>query len=209
MSTRDPRVDAYIKQAAPFARPILTRLRKVVHAGCSGVEETMKWGMPHFDYRGPLCGMAAFKQHATFGFWKAALLKDHGLPQPTEKAMGQFGCLTSVKDLPAEKTLVGLVKTAAWVNEAGIKVVRKKRAKRAPIPVPAVFKAALASHAKARRAFEALSPSHQREYVEWIAEAKGEDTRVRRTATAVEWLSEGKSRNWKYERRPVSQSRAR
>ncbi|MEZ5316198.1 MAG: YdeI/OmpD-associated family protein [Vicinamibacterales bacterium] len=200
MPRRDPRVDTYISQAAPFARPVLRRLRKVVHAGCPGVQETIKWGMPHFDYKGPLCGMAAFRQHATFGFWKASLLRGHGLPAPARKAMGQFGCLTSTKDLPSEAHLVALVRAAAALNDAGVKVARKAPVKKAPVRVPAALAAAFARHPKARRAFEAFSPSHRREYVEWITEARREETRDRRVATAIAWLAEGKSRNWKYER---------
>src|SRR5215218_2360106 len=100
MGSRDPRVDAYIVKAAPFARPILMRIRK----GCPSVEETMKWSFPHFDYKGMLCGMAAFKQHCTFGFWKASLLEG-SIGSRAKDAMGQFGRITSVDDLPAEKEL--------------------------------------------------------------------------------------------------------
>ncbi|HXG54133.1 MAG TPA: YdeI/OmpD-associated family protein [Vicinamibacterales bacterium] len=196
MPTKDPRVDAYIAQAQPFARPILRHLRKVVHAGCPDVVETMKWRMPHFDYKGPFSGMAAFKAHCTFGFWKASLLE--GLANNGE-AMGQFGCIRSLADLPPEKTLLTLVTQAVKLNDEEVKVKRAPKAPKAPITVPAGFAAALKKHKKAQAAFDAFSPSHRREYVEWIAEAKQDATRDRRIAQAMEWMTEGKSRHWKYQ----------
>lgn len=199
MATKDPRIDAYIAKSAPFAKPILKHLRKVVHAGCPQVTETLKWSMPHFDYKGVMCGMAAFKEHCSFGFWKESLVLGPG--KTSEKAgMGSFGCIKSMKDLPSEKTLVGYVKKAAALNEAGIKVPgRTQPKKREAIPVPADFATALKKNAKARKAFDAFSPSHRREYLEWITEAKREETRNERMATSLKWLSEGKARNWKYQ----------
>lgn len=197
MPAKDPRVDAYIAKAQPFARPILRHLRKVVHAGCPDVVETMKWSMPHFDYKGSLCGMASFKEHCGFGFWKASLLE--GLKK-NDDAMGQFGCIRSVDDLPSEKDLVTLVKQAVTLNDEGVKVKRTPKAPKASIRVPAPFAAALKKNKKAQAAFDAFSPSHRREYVEWIAEAKQDATRDRRIATAIEWMTEGKSRHWKYAR---------
>ena len=197
MASKDPRVDAYIEKAQPFARPILKHIRKAVHAGCPTVEETMKWSAPHFDYKGVMCGMAAFKEHCAFGFWKASLLGVAG--QRSREAMGQFGCVKSIKDLPPEKELIALVKAAAKLNEEGLKVPREKKVPKAELRMPPAFVAALKKNKKAQAAFDAFSPSHRREYVEWIAEAKQETTRERRIATALEWLSEGKSRNWKYQ----------
>jgi uncharacterized protein YdeI (YjbR/CyaY-like superfamily) len=199
MATKDPRIDAYISKTADFAKPILKHLRKVVHAGCPQVQETMKWSVPHFDYKGVMCGMAAFKEHCAFGFWKADLILDRG--ENAEKSgMGSFGCIKSLNDLPDEKTLIGYVKKAAALNEAGIKAPRRTQPKkRPPIPVPAYFAAALKKNAKARKTFESFPPSHRREYLEWITEAKREETRNERMATTIKWLAEGKSRNWKYE----------
>ena len=198
MGSKDPRVDAYIAKSADFAKPILKRLRKIVHAGCPEVEETMKWSMPHFDYRGVMCGMAAFKEHCAFGFWKEALIFDR--EKATEKtAMGSFGCIRSLADLPNEKTLIGYVKKAATLNEAGIKAPgRTQPKKREPLEVPDHFSAALKKNAKARKTFESFPPSKQREYLEWITEAKREETRRGRLATSIEWLAEGKPRHWKY-----------
>lgn len=198
MGTRDPRVDVYIQKAAPFARPILEHIREVVHSGCPDVTEQIKWGMPHFDYKGMFCGMAAFKQHAVFGFWKHELLLDPRDPKWKE-AMGSFGCLKSVRDLPAKVVLKQLVKRAMKLNDEGAKAPLSKRAKRAPIPTPADLKAALAKNAKARKTYEAFLPSAQRDYNEWISEAKQNSTRAKRLATTLEWLAEGKRRNWKYE----------
>lgn len=198
MATKDPRIDAYIAKSAVFAKPILKYLRKVVHVGCPNVEETMKWSMPHFDYKGVMCGMAAFKQHCVFGFWKESLIFD--ATKAAEKtAMGSFGCIRSLADLPSEKTLIHYVKKAAALNEAGIKAPgRTKPKKREPIEVPDYFAAALKKNARARKTFEDFSPSHRREYLEWITEAKREETRNQRLATSIEWLAEGKARHWKY-----------
>jgi hypothetical protein len=198
MSQRDKRVDAYIAKAAPFARPILEHVRAVVHEACPDAGETIKWGMPTFTYGdGILCGMAAFKAHASFGFWKHALVVGEGEAQ---SGMGSFGRLETVRDLPPKKQLLAYVKKAAVLNAQGVKAApaRKSAApKPAPEPTPE-FAAALRKHKAAAATFKAFSPSQQREYVEWIAEAKREDTRDRRIAQAVEWLAEGKQRNWKY-----------
>lgn len=198
MATKDPRIDAYIAKSAGFAQPILKHLRKVVHAGCPAVEETMKWSMPHFDYKGVMCGMAAFKQHCVFGFWKESLIFDRD--KTAEKtAMGSFGCIKSLKDLPNEKTLIGHVKKAAALNDAGIKAPgRTQPKKREPLEIPDYFKAALKKNAKARKTFETFAPSKRREYLEWVTEAKREETRNERLATSVQWLAEGKTRHWKY-----------
>ena len=200
MGKKDPRIDTYIEKAQPFARPILKRIRKAVHAGCPDVVETLKWSVPAFEHRGILCGMAAFKAHCTLGFWKGPLLGIGGYGEASD-AMGQFGRMTSVEDLPDEKTLVDLVKRAAALNEQGVKVERPPRPKTPrPLDVPDDFLAALKKNRRALATFEGFSPSHKREYDEWINEAKQDATRQRRIATALEWLAEGKERNWKYVR---------
>ena len=199
MGKRDPRVDAYIKKAAPFAQPILTEIRETVHASCPDVEEAMKWSFPHFLYKGMLCGMASFKEHAAFGFWKGALVLERSSGDD-ERAMGQFGRITSVKDLPPKRELVALIKKAMKLNEEGIKVPKAKTP-RATLPVPPERGAALAKNKKARATFKASPPSHQREYNEWIGEAKREETRAARVKQAVEWIAAGKARNWKYEKK--------
>jgi uncharacterized protein YdeI (YjbR/CyaY-like superfamily) len=198
MATKDPRIDAYIAKSAAFAKPILKHLRKVVHAGCPGVVETMKWSMPHFDYKGVMCGMAAFKEHCAFGFWKADLILDRG-ENGEKSGMGSFGCIRSLADLPNEKTLIGYVTKAAALNEAGIKAPgRTQPKKRKALPTPDDLAAALKKNAKARKTFDDFSPSHRREYIEWITEAKRAETRKKRLAKTMKWLAEGKARNWKY-----------
>jgi uncharacterized protein YdeI (YjbR/CyaY-like superfamily) len=199
MGKKDPRVDAYIKKAAPFAQPILTEFREIVHGACPDVEETMKWSFPHFDYKGVMCSMAAFKAHAAFGFWKGSLVT--GGPRQ-EDAMGHFGRITKRSDLPSKAVLAGYVKKAARLNDQGIKAPRvRKSAPAKPAKAPADLTAALKKNARAKKGYESLSPSHKREYVEWITEAKAAETRARRLAQAIEWMAGGKSRNWKYERR--------
>jgi hypothetical protein len=194
----DPRIDAYIARAAPFAQPILQHLRKVVHTACPRVEETMKWSFPHFDYKGMMCSMAAFKQHVAFGFWKGKLLEDEGLPVAEEKAMGQFGRITSMDDLPSSRTLTKLVKAAAALNDKGVKVERMKSRPKGPVNVPEYFLAAMRRHKAAKATFDGFNPSNKRDYVEWVTEARTQATREKRMATAIEWMAEGKVRNWKY-----------
>lgn len=199
MGRRDPRIDAYIAKAAPFAQPILQRIRDVVHEACPEVEETMKWSMPTFVYAGGiLAGMAAFKQHASFGYWKHALVMGEGAQRD---GMGSYGKMATLKDVPSKRRLVADIRRAMQLNAAGVKTPgpRKTAAPKPPPETPPDLLAALAKNRKARTTFEALAPSHRREYVEWITEARRDETRARRLAQTVEWLAEGKRRNWKYE----------
>lgn len=199
MPTIDPRVDAYIANSAEFAQPILEHLRAIVHAACPDVEETMKWSFPHFQYQGMLCSMASFKAHCAFGFWKAKLIVEQG-DDKTEQAMGQFGRLASIKDLPGKKALTAYIKLAMKLNIDGVKApARQRAATPRALAVPAYFSRALAAEPAAKANFAAFSPSQKREYVDWLDDAKTEATRERRMATAVEWIGEGKRRNWKYE----------
>ena len=196
MPTLDPRIDAYIAKAAPFARPILEHLRKLVHEGCPEVVETIKWSAPAFDFEGALANMAAFKAHVAFGFWKGSLVFES---DKEKEAMGQFGRIASLEDLPADRTVVALVKKAAKLNASGAKVPRPRKHPTPALAPPPDLAAALKKNAKARATFEAFPPSHRREYVEWIVEAKTDATRAKRLATTLEWLAEGKSRHWKYQ----------
>ena len=198
---RDSRVDAYIAKAAAFAQPILTHFRAIVEEACPGATETIKWSTPAWDYAGSsLCSMAAFKQHCSFGFWRANLLTLNGKPLGIG-ADGQLSHITSEKDLPSRSTLVRLVKQAARLNadgETASVMSGRSRVPRRPPVVPVDLQRALAGNRKARDVFEAFPPSHQREYIDWITEAKREETRAQRLATTVEWLEQGKPRNWKY-----------
>lgn len=198
MGSKDPRIDGYIAKSADFAKPILKHLRRIVHVGCPKLEETVRWQHPNFDYKGVMCGMAAFKQHCVFGFWKEALILDRDTAAE-KTAMGSFGCITSLADLPSEKTLIQYVKKAAALNEAGIKVPgRTQPKKRETMEVPDYFSAALKKNAKARKTFESFPPSKRREYLDWLTEAKREETRNERLATSIKWLAEGKPRHWRY-----------
>lgn len=200
MSHRDQRIDEYINHAADFAKPILTHLRNLVHAACPQVEEAMKWSFPHFDYKGMMCSMASFKQHCSFGFWKAELMKD-AARLTNENAMGSLGRIASLKNLPPDAVLINYIKEAAQLNEQGVKLPSKPRAAAKKLVVPDFFLKTIKKNPKALKTFQDFSYSHQKEYVEWVVEAKTEETRNRRLATTVEWLAEGKSRNWKYERK--------
>ena len=199
MPTQDARIDAYIAKSAEFAQPILTHLRALIHETCPEVEETIKWSMPCFEYKGMLCNMAAFKAHCAFGFWKAPLMvapeDDKG-----KEAMGQFGRITSLKDLPPKRTMQAYIKKAMALNEQEVKVPRRARpATPRPVEMPAVLTAALAANSAAAGHFASFPPSAQREYADWISEAKTDSTRDKRLAQAIEWIAEGKRRNWKYE----------
>ena len=199
MPTTDPRIDAYIEESAEFAQPILTHLRKLIHKACPEAKETLKWSMPHFEYKGMLCGFAAFKQHATFGFWKQSLLETDAFPAE-KTAMGSFGRIESKKDLPADKVIIGLIHQAMELNEKGVKVEKKKPAAKKELVIPDILVTALKKNKPARETFENFPYSCKKEYVEWITEAKTDATRDKRLATTLEWLAEGKRRNWKYEK---------
>ena len=206
MGKKDPRVDAYIAKSADFAKPILKHLRSLVHKGCPDVQETIKWGFASFDYKGPFCSIAAFKQHAVFGFWKYKLLKDPKgfLQERSNKggdAMGNLGRITSLNDLPPDRAILDFIKQAKELNDEGVKLPPRPKKQKAPLVIPLYFKNALKKNKKALASFGSFSPSHKREYVEWLAEAKTEETLTKRLETAVEWISAGKSRNWKYMRK--------
>jgi uncharacterized protein YdeI (YjbR/CyaY-like superfamily) len=197
MGTKDPRVDAYIAKVADFAKPILTHIRKLVHTNCPDVTETIKWGMPSFEYKGGIfCGIAAFKQHCAFGFWLGDLLK---IDAKSGKAMGQFGRITSLADLPGDKAIASIIKAAMKLHDAGAKPpARSKPAEKKELVVPDYFLAALKKNKKALATFEDFSYYNKKEYVEWITEAKTDATRDKRLAQAVDWMAEGKIRHWKY-----------
>ena len=205
--TPNPKIDAYVAKAAPFAQPILAHLRALVHKACPDVEEDVKWGRPFFVHGGTiLCNISAFKAHCSFGFWGAeigkALVQD-GVVR--EGGMGSLGKIASLKDLPPDKKLVGYIRQAAALIESGLgdnRIVAARRVVKAPKPpieVPEEFTAALWRDRKAAAAYAAFSPSCQREYAQWIADAKRPETRARRIAQAVEWIAEGKQRNRKYQ----------
>ena len=202
MGKKDKRVDAYIAKAAEFAKPILNHLRELVHKACPEVEETIKWAFASFDYKGPFCSMAAFKAHCAFGFWKAALMEDADkLKGNQQNAMGHAGKIKSLSDFPPDKILISWIKEAAKLNDDGIKLPPRKKIEKKDLVIPDYFIKALSKNKKAQQAFEDFSPSHKREYTQWITEAKTVETRNRRMDTAIEWIITGKGRNWKYERK--------
>lgn len=191
--------DAYIAKSPDWAQPILTSLRATVHEVCPDVEEELKWSAPTFVHHGIMCGMVAFKEYATFHFWKGELVTGTALGADGMGAAAQFGRMRSVKDLPPKKQLAAYIKKAMQLNEEGVKVVRPTK-KRPTLEMPEYFMAAIRKNRKALAGYEKLSPSRQRDYIEWIIDAKTEPTRDKRVVQAVEWMAEGKSRNWKYER---------
>lgn len=202
MAEKDKRIDAYIAKSASFAQPILKHVRKLIHKGCPDVDETIKWGMPSFDYKGQFFSMAAFKEHCSLGFWKASLLEDkHGYLRPIAnkggEAMGNFGRVTSINDLPSDKIILDYIVQAKKLNDEGIKTVRIP-VKRKALKTPDYLLQALKKNKKALTSFENFNASNQRDYVEWITEAKTEATREKRIAQAIEWMEAGKPRNWKY-----------
>ena len=201
MAKKEKPIDIYIAKSADFAKPILMHIRELVHKACPDVEEKMKWSFPHFDYKGEMmCSMAAFKQHAVFGFWKASLMKDPVLVEnaKSEVAMGHLGRLTSLKDLPSDKKILAWVKEAIALTDKGIKITKPKSTEKKELIVPDYFTEALKKNKKAAATFEAFGYSNKKEYLQWITEAKTEATRNSRMATALEWMAEGKTRLWKY-----------
>ena len=203
-SPTDSRVDAYISAAAPFAQPILQHLRKLVHAACPDVVETLKWNAPAFTLDGKiLCNMAAFKAHVAFGFWhqemEKLLKRELG---KTDEAMGLLGRITTREDLPDDRVLTGYVKKAAELTRSGAPSRAKKPASKnaATLETPADLDGALKRNRRAAAVWEKFTPGKRKDYVEWITEAKRPETRARRLETALEWISEGKARNWKYEK---------
>ncbi len=203
MPVTDKRIDAYIQKKADFAKPILNHLRQVIHKAYPNVTETIKWGMPFFEVNGSaMCCIAAFKEHCSFTFWKAKLMKDtEGILQVAERhAMGNFDRITSLKDLPSDKILTAYIKEAARLNEEDIKMPAKKKTPVKDMEVPVDLAAALKKNKKAQAVFEKFPPGKRKDYIEWIIEAKTEPTKFKRIETAVEWIAEGKARNWKYEK---------
>ncbi len=202
MKNQDTRIDDYIAKSAAFAHPILIHLRNLIHQGCPDVVETIKWGFPHFDYSGEiLCSMASFKKHCTFGFWKASIMADPDklLQKIGKTAMGSMGQIGDISQLPPDAVLLEYIREAARLNKEGIKIPAKAKieAKNAAL-VPDYILSALKVNKDALKTFDNFSPSNKKEYIEWITEAKTEDTRYKRLETAVEWMAEGKIRNWKY-----------
>lgn len=204
MPMTDERIDIYIAKAAEFALPILSHLRKLVHVACPKVEETIKWGMPCFDYNGSImCSMASFKQHCGFSFWRADVMEDpHGVLEKVGKtSMGSLGKLTDKSDLPSDKILKEYIKEAMKLNEQkATKAAPKKVVKVVPTDTPEYFLKALKKNKQAMAHFEAFSPSAKKEYIQWLEDAKTDATRDKRMADAVEWISEGKTRHWKYQK---------
>ncbi len=206
-NTFDSRIDAYIAKSKPFAQPLLNHLRELVHDACPGVVETIKWSRPFFEYKGViLANMSAFKEHCSFGFWGeeiSSVLREARVLKPD--AMGSLGRLTRIEDLPTNKQMLELIRRAAAFIDSGqytSPIAARHKVAKAPAPVveaPPEFNKALKANKKASVAFAALSPSCKREYVEWIAEAKRAETREKRITTAIDWIGEGKQRNWKYQ----------
>jgi len=203
MEKFDKRIDTYIERSAEFAKPILIHIRELVHRTAPEISETIKWAFPHFEYKGTICHMASFKQHCTFGFRKASLLPDpHNLLNgETSSAMGQFGRITALSDLPSDEILESYLRNAILLNETGIKLpVIKKSPSASVVSVPEYFMEALSKNPLAQSTFEGFSNSHKKEYIEWVSEAKTEKTREKRLATTMLWLSEGKLMHWRYKK---------
>ena len=202
MVKKDKRIDAYIAKSEDFAKPILNRIRELVHKACPEVEETIKWSFPHFDYKGMMCAMASFKQHCSFGFWKAKLMEDYDkkFSVGNKTAMGHFGKITSLKALPSDKIMIQYIKEAVRLNDDDVRIVKKRTNEKKILTIPPDLKKALTKNKSASTTFEGFSYSNKKDYVEWITEAKTEATRLKRLETTIEWLAEGKIRNWKYVR---------
>ena len=202
MGKKDNKIDDYIAKSQDFAKPILKHIRELVHNACPDVEEKMKWSFLHFDYKDEMmCSMAAFKQHCAFNFWKASIMKDPNkiLSTTERESMGNFGRIMKLKDLPSDKIISNYIKEAVRLNDENIKLPQTAISKKkAELKVPDYFKKVLNKNSKAQKVFREFSYSHKKEYLDWIIEAKTEETKNTRMKTAIEWISKGKDRNWKY-----------
>ena len=199
----ESKIDQYIAGAAAFGQPILIHLRQLVHHACPETEEKIKWGFPHFDYKGMMCSMAAFKQHCAFTFYKGDLLSDpyKVLDKNRTESMGQMGRLTRLEDLPSDEIMISLIREAMRLNDEGITIPKKTvLTEKKDLEIPVWFKDALATNPQALETFGKFSYSHRKEYIQWVTEAKREETRNERIKKTLALLAEGKSRNWKYER---------
>jgi uncharacterized protein YdeI (YjbR/CyaY-like superfamily) len=202
MGHYDERVDAYIAKSPDYAKPILIHIRELVHRAAPEIKEAIKWGFPFFDYKGPLCNMAAFKQHCSMGFWKQRLLNDpkgYIKIDGGESSAGSVGRITALSELPPDEVLIDFIHQAIALNDKGEKVEKKPAAPKAEISSPPEFEKLLRENLAAMDNFEKFSPSKKREYLEWFADAKSDATREKRIQQALEWIAEGKSRNWKYQ----------
>ena len=198
MSQYDSRVDAYIEKSADFAKPILNHIRQLVHQVSPSITENIKWGMPFFEYKGALCHIAAFKQHAAFGFWKQTLLDDpNKVLKIGDGAAGSFGPITKISDLPGDDVLKDFILKGMELNESGTKVAKKAPEKK-ELVVPDYFTEILNDNPIAKATFDNFNYSEKKDYVTWIIEAKTDVTRQNRIVTTLEWLTEGKTRMWKY-----------
>jgi len=195
--SHDPRIDAYIAKAAPFAQPILSHVRKRVHSVLRDVEETLKWSMPSYTVSGKIVLItAAFKAHMALNFWRGQELRGESA---NADAMGQFGKITSLDDLPPDAELDRLIREAAELAATAPAPRKVKHEPKPPAELHPEFAKALEANPQAQAVLEGFPPSARREYVDWIAEAKQDSTRAKRVVDAVAWLSEGKRRHWKYE----------
>jgi len=201
MPTFNPAVDKYIANAEDFTKPILEHLRKIIHDTCPQVEEVIKWGIPHFDYKGDMmCILAAYKKHCSFSLYKAALMKDPKIVESVAagQKMGYMDKVKALTDLPAIKVLVAYIKEAMALNENGIKKAKPKPEAPKVIEMPDYLSEALKANPKAKEVFESKSPSFRKEYIVWITDAKTEATRQKRIEQSLEWIAEGKGRFWQY-----------
>ena len=203
MSITDPRIDAYIENAQPFAKPILIHLREIIHETCPEIEETWKWSFPHFMYKGKiLCAFSAFKQHCGFGFWLEKEMNTMKELTKGAESTGMFtlGKIRNIDDLPSKVLLKTAIQEAMELTDMGV-TLKKAAAEKKETEVPQYFSDALNENADAKKVFENASPSFRKEYSMWITDAKTEATRNKRIEQALEWISAGKGRNWKYEKR--------
>lgn len=205
MGKKDTRVDLYIAKLPEFSRAICTRFRGIVHEASPEIEEDIKWGHPSFTHKGIVCGMAAFKAHVVIHFWKSALLTGSHVRRATDdKTLERLERVTSVDELPPKAAIAAYVKAAVKLNDGAVRAPKEEappRKTKAPLRTPPSLSKALARNARAKATYDGFSPSHKREYVEWIADAKSEETRDRRIEQALGWMAEGKPRNWKYMKR--------
>lgn len=196
MNEASENITAYIEKATPEFKEVMIALRSVLNNPNFDIKEDWKWGAPNFNNEGMICWLAHFRNHVGMNFFKGTLIKDkYNLFTHYREEKGNRQLKFSDINQIIPEQIEYYIEEAIKLNQENIKVVKKE----IDTSLPLDLETELNNNPKAKMFFESLAPSYKRDYIEWIEEAKREATRTKRLATTMEWLSEGKKKNWKYE----------